>query len=68
MPSVELLTQPLTIEYMDLLKTYGDPEAEEIRDFLDQHRDDHVFQARSRVLNKVFLIDRLIPQYADAAV
>jgi hypothetical protein len=68
MPSVEVLTQPLTVEYIDLLKMHGDPEAEEIRDFLHQHRDDRVFQMRSQVLNRVFLIDLLVPQNAAKAM
>ena len=68
MPSVEALTQPLTVEYIDLLKLHGDPEAEEIRDFLHRHRDDRVFQMRSQVLKTVFLIDLLIPQNAARAV
>ena len=68
MLSMEMTTQPLTVEYIDLLKAYRDPEAEEVRDFLDQHRDNHVFQVRSRVLKRAFLIDLLLPQAAEAAV
>lgn len=60
--------QPLTIEYMDLLKTHGHPDALAVREFLGQHGDDHVFQARALVLNRVFLIDQLRPQQAEASV
>ena len=59
--------QPLSIEYMDLLKTHGHPDAQAVREFLDQHRDDQVFQARAQVLNRAFLIGQLIPQQPTTA-
>lgn len=67
-PAVVSPVQPMIIEYMNLLKTYGHPEAQAVREFLDQHQDDPVFQARARVLGRVFLIDQLRPQQPVASV
>jgi len=51
----------LTIDYMELLKECGHPDAPLVRAFLEEHRDDATFMTRARVINKVFLIDSLVP-------
>jgi hypothetical protein len=53
---------PLTIEYLDLLKTWGHPDAPAVQDFVERHRDDSVFQRRVQTLNNAFLVGTLLPQ------
>jgi hypothetical protein len=50
---------PPTIQYANLLKQHGHPDAPEVRAFLDQHSCDRMLAARARVLNRVFVLDVL---------
>ena len=53
-PPVPPEEQPLIIQYTNLLHQYRDPEAKEVKAFLEQHAADAVFVKRAEVLNKVF--------------
>jgi hypothetical protein len=66
MMSVPVMAPPLTIEYAKLLKQYRHPDAPAVREFLLDHQDDPVFQARARVLNRVYMIDSLAPRLVPA--
>lgn len=50
---VSATSQPLIIQYTNLLHEYRDPKAGPVKDFLAKHGDP-VFQRRARVLNKLF--------------
>lgn len=47
-------TQPLTIQYTNLLHQYRNPEAAEVKAFVAQHSDDNTFVKRAEVLNRMF--------------
>jgi hypothetical protein len=49
-----MATQPLIIQYTNLLHQYRDPAAKPIRDFVAQHSGDKVFLKRAEVLNQMF--------------
>lgn len=48
------MTQPLIIQYTNLLHQYRDPEAEAIKKFLGKHSQDRIFIRRAKTLNRVF--------------
>ncbi|MFA6038802.1 MAG: hypothetical protein WCV62_03935 [Candidatus Peribacteraceae bacterium] len=45
---------PLIIQYTNLLNQYRDPNAPEVKAFVEQHKDDVVFVGRAKKLNKMF--------------
>lgn len=45
---------PLIIQYTNLLHQYRDPNADEVKVFVEQHKDDAVFVSRAETLNKIF--------------
>lgn len=46
--------EPLIITYTGLLHKHRDPNAKEVKDFVEQHKDDAVFLKRVETLNKVW--------------
>jgi len=44
---------PLIIQYTNLLHKHRDPNAEEVKAFVEQHKDDVAFVRRAEILNKV---------------
>lgn len=56
---VPVMELPLTVQYANLLKEQKHPEKPSVRRFREQHRDVPGFEARARVLNRVFLLDLL---------
>ncbi len=46
--------QPPIIEYTNLLHRYRDPNAKQIKEFLQKHSEDKVFLKRAQTLNKLF--------------
>lgn len=51
---------PLILQYLDLLKQWGDPEAPAVVQFLDRHRDDPVLLARARLLRKIYMFEAFV--------
>jgi hypothetical protein len=49
-------TQPLLIQYTDLLHKYRDVESEPVKLFIAKHSYDAVFIRRAKVINRVFKI------------
>lgn len=47
-------SEPLVIQYTNLLQKYRDPNAKAVAEFRQQHIDDRVFQERAKVLDEVF--------------
>lgn len=48
------MTQPLIIQYTNLLHKYRDPNAEAVKAFREQHATDEVFLKRAAAINKVW--------------
>ena len=48
------MSQPVIIEYTNLLHKYRDPNAAPVKEFLKSHSSDKVFLRRAEALNKVF--------------
>ena len=48
------MTQPLIIQYTNLLHQYRDHNAKAVKEFLRKNSSNSVFMKRARVLNKIF--------------
>lgn len=48
------MSQPLIIQYTNLLHQYRDPNAKTVQTFLEKHSQDRLFVKRAKVLNRVF--------------
>ena len=46
----------LIIVYTDLLHKHGDPDAPEVKAFVEQHRDDADFVRRAEMLNRLQIL------------
>ena len=46
--------EPLIIQYTNLLNKFRDPNADEVRRFVEEHRDDQIFVQRAAKLDKIF--------------
>jgi hypothetical protein len=52
----EMRKGALIVQYTNLLHRWRDPNAKSVREFLQKHRNDAVFQRRAKVLNRLFLL------------
>jgi hypothetical protein len=50
------MTEPLIITYTNLLHKYRDPQAKEVREFVEKHIDDKDFVRRAQTLDKLFAL------------
>jgi hypothetical protein len=48
------MTQPLIIQYTNLLHQYRDTNAKSVKEFLSTHANDKTFIRRAKALNKLF--------------
>ena len=52
------MSEPSIIQYTNLLHRYRDPEAKQVKAFVDKHKDDKVFLRRTKALNKLFSLKK----------
>lgn len=52
------MSEPLIIQYTNLLHKYRDDKAKEVRAFVKKHKDDKVFVRRAKTLDKLFALKK----------
>ena len=52
------MAEPLIITYTNLLHKYRDPNAKEVKEFVDKHKDDKVLVRRAQTLNELFILKK----------